>query len=134
MESIDKRIMFKISAIEFKDGQDPKYRTIKLDLNQVLNLEASPEEVLFNYKTNNGLLIHLSNGLYMGGVRGLFTRNADKFLDELFEAIPDWWKVDSKLTDNPVCLNPRFYGLDANKIKKFDKNGKVYTVRQVNGG
>ncbi len=132
MDSTNKKSLFKVSTIEFKDGQKPQYRLLKLNLDAVLNLEASPEEVLFNYKTNNGLLIHLSNGLYMGGVVGLFTRNADKFLDELFESIPDWWKVDSKLSGNPVCLNPRFYGKDASKLKKFDLHGRVYTVRQAN--
>ena len=132
MENIDKKTLFKISAIDFKKGEKPETKTLKLDLDSVLNLEASPIEVVFNFPKGNEFLIYLGSGFYMDGTVGLFTRNADKFLDELFESIPHWWKVDSKLSDNPVCLKPKYYGLDPNKLKKFDLHGKVQTVKQAN--
>ena len=132
MDSTDKKTLFKIPAIDFKKGKKPETKTLKLDLESVLNLEASPIEVVFNFPKGNEFLIYLGNGFYMDGTVGLFTRNADKFLDDLFEAIPNWWKVDSKLSGNPVCLNPRYYGINAGKLKKFDAHGKVQTVRQAN--
>ena len=132
MKSINKKSLFKIPAIDFKKGEKPETKTLKLDLDLVLNLEASPIEVTFNFERENKFLVHLGSGFYMNGTIRLFTRNADKFLDDLFKSIPSWWKIDNKNTRSPVCLKPKYYGLDPNRLKKFDLHGKVQTVKQAN--
>ena len=50
MKPTNKKSLFNILVIDFKKGKKPETKTLKLDLDLVLNLKASPIEVVFNFK------------------------------------------------------------------------------------